>query len=77
MDPIELANPEQLVARMPAGAKSDLLEWADSGDLPAYLGTVVSREIPIDNILNPDPKIQIRDDKPLNEYFLLRQLGMF
>jgi hypothetical protein len=53
------------------------LEWAPSGDLPAYLGLVVSQEIPIENILNPDPKIQITDDNPLNEYFLLRQVGLF
>jgi spermidine synthase len=77
MDPIETAAPEQLAARMPAGARNDLLEWAGSGDLSAYLGSVLSREIPIENILNPDPRIQISDDCPLNEYFLLRQLGMF
>jgi hypothetical protein len=77
MDPIEMPTPEQLAARMPAGAKNDLLEWADSRDLPAYLGQVVSQEIPIENVLNPDPKIQITDDNPLNEYFLLRQMGLF
>jgi spermidine synthase len=77
MDPIEIPTLEQLAARMPAGAKNDLLEWDTSGDLPAYLGLVVSQEIPIKNILNPDPKIQITDDNPLNEYFLLRQVGLF
>lgn len=76
MDPIEIPSPEQLAARIPAAAKDDLLEWDTSGDLPAYLGRVVSQEIPIENILNPDPKIQITDDKPLNEYFLLRQVGL-
>ncbi len=76
MEPIEIPTPEQLAARMPAGAKNDLLEWNPSGDLPAYLGLVVSQEIPIENILNPDPKIQITDDNPLNEYFLLRQVGL-
>jgi predicted membrane-bound spermidine synthase len=77
MVPIEMPTPEQLAARMPAGAKDDLLEWAASRDLPAYLGQVVSQEIPIENVLNPDPKIQITDDNPLNEYFLLRQAGLF
>jgi predicted membrane-bound spermidine synthase len=77
MDPIEMPTPEQLAARMPARAKNDLLEWAASRDLPAYLGQVVSQEIPIENVLNPDPKIQITDDNPLNEYFLLRQAGLF
>jgi predicted membrane-bound spermidine synthase len=77
MDPIEIPTPEQLAARMPAGAKNDLLEWDTSGDLSAYLGRVVSQEIPIENVLSPDPKIQIIDDNPLNEYFLLRQVGLF
>jgi spermidine synthase/MFS family permease len=77
MEPIEIPTPEQLAARMPAGAKNDLLEWDTSRGLPAYLGLVVSREIPIENVLNPDPKIQITDDNPLNEYFLLRQVGLF
>ena len=71
-----MASPEQLAARMPARAKSDLLEWDASGDLPAYLGQVVSQEVPFANILNPDPKIQITDDRPLNEYFLLQQAGL-
>jgi predicted membrane-bound spermidine synthase len=77
MDPIEIPTPEQLAARMPAGAKNDLLEWSASRDLPAYLRQVVSQEIPIENVLNPDPQIQITDDDPLNEYFLLLQLGLF
>ena len=75
MDPIEIPSLEQLAARMPAKAKSDLLEWDASGDLPAYLGSVISQEIPIKNILNPDATIRITDDNPLNEYFLLRQVG--
>jgi spermidine synthase/MFS family permease len=77
MDPIEIPSLEQLAARMPANAKNDLLEWDTSRDLPAYLGLVISQEIPIANILNPDPKIQITDDNPLNEYFMLRQVGLF
>jgi spermidine synthase len=76
MEPIEIPTPEQLASRMPAGAKNDLLEWDTSGDLPAYLGRIVSQEIPIENVLNPDLKIQITDDNPLNEYFLLRQAGL-
>jgi hypothetical protein len=32
--------------------------------------------MPIGNYLNLDPEIQITDDDPLNEYFLLRQLGL-
>jgi predicted membrane-bound spermidine synthase len=75
MDPIEIPPLEKLAARLPAKAKTDLLEWDASGNLPAYLGSVISQEIPIKNVLNPDATIRITDDNPLNEYFLLRQAG--
>ena len=77
MDPIQVPPPEQLAARMPAAAKEDLLEWSPSQDLPGYLGLVVIREIPLPDVLNSNLEIQITDDHPLNEYFLLRQKGLF
>jgi spermidine synthase len=77
LDPIEVPPPEQLLARMPARAQNDLLEWADTRDLPEYVGRVFVREIPVGQILNPNPEIQITDDNPLNEYFLLRQLRWY
>jgi hypothetical protein len=52
------------------------LEWSHTGDLPAYVAQAVLREIPVEQSLNPDPAIQITDDHPLNEYFLLRQRGL-
>ena len=76
VEPIEIPTLEQLVARMPDRAKTDLLEWETARDLPAYLESVLSQEIPIANILHPDQKIRITDDRPLNEYFLLRQAGL-
>ena len=74
MKPIEQLDPAQLATRMPATAKKDLLEWNDSQDVPAYLGQVVTNELSIDKLLNPNPQIQITDDRPFNEYFLLRRL---
>jgi predicted membrane-bound spermidine synthase len=77
LDPIENISPKQLAARLPVGASNDLLEWSDSRDLPSYLDRVISREIPVETLLNPNPEIQITDDDPLNEYFLLRDAGLF
>ena len=37
---------------------------------------VAAQEIPLQNVLNSDPKIEITDDSPINEYFLLRQIGI-
>jgi len=74
MEPIEIPDREQLAARLPTQARGDLMEWNSSGDLTSYFGTVAAQEIPLQNVLNSDPKIEITDDNPLNEYFLLRQL---
>jgi hypothetical protein len=41
--------------------------------VPGYIGLVIYHEIPPAKILNPDPKVQITDDQPYNEYFLLRE----
>ena len=74
MEPIEQIDAEQLTARMPESAKKDLVEWNDSKDAMAYLNKVITNEVSIPALLNPDPKIQITDDKPFNEYFLIRRL---
>jgi len=74
MEPIEQLNAGQLAARMPETARQDLLEWNDVKDAPAYLGQVLSREYPASYKFNPDPSIQVTDDQPFNEYFLLRHL---
>jgi spermidine synthase len=74
MEPIEPLDAQQLVARMPEPAKKDLMEWNDHKDVAAYLEGVVTNEISMPSVLNPDPKIQVTDDRPYNEYFLLRRL---
>ena len=73
-EPIETLDAHQLTAQMPEGARTDLLEWTSIGDVSAYIGLVVTNEIPLSEILNSDPTIQITDDHPFNEYFLLRRL---
>jgi spermidine synthase len=73
-EPIEQLDANQLASRMPESAKKDLLEWNDSQNAPAYIGLVVNREVFVPRLLNPDPKVQITDDRPYNEYFLLRRL---
>jgi spermidine synthase len=72
MEPIEHLTVEQLLARMPPGAKKDLMQWAGNSAPAQYLGNVVSNEVPTEKLLNPDPSIRVTDDKPYNEYYLLR-----
>jgi hypothetical protein len=80
MQPMEEATAGQLAARLPPKAQADLTEWMEPGKLPtlpACFQAVLSNETPIALMLNPDPKIEISDDQPFNEYYLLRQWGVF
>jgi spermidine synthase len=74
VQPLPVLTGEQAAARMPADAQRDLLEWNPGPTLPAYLNQVLTNEHPFEKLLDPDPRIIITDDKPFNEYFLLRRL---
>jgi spermidine synthase len=74
MQPIASLDATQLVARMPAPAKADFLEWAGSQDAVGYLARVITNEYSLQANLNPDLNVQVTDDQPYNEYFLLRRL---
>jgi spermidine synthase len=74
MQPIERVDSAQLIARMPDAAKKDLLEWHDSQDATAYLARVITNECSVPLSLNPDLDVQVTDDQPYNEYFMLRRL---
>jgi spermidine synthase len=74
MEPIKQLDAAQLAARMPDSAKKDLLEWNRSQDATAYLEEVVTNEYSTPLSLNPDLDVQVTDDRPFNEYFLLRRL---
>jgi spermidine synthase/predicted MFS family arabinose efflux permease len=77
MDSLPILTGAQLAARMPAAAQKDLLEWSPTADLPVCLERLVSQSTAVEDILYPDPEIRITDDRPYNEYFLLRRLDLF
>jgi spermidine synthase len=72
-EPIPNLSANQLASRMPAAAAIDLLEWDPSEVVADYVQQALSNEIPIESALNPDPRIRITDDRPYNEYFLIRR----
>jgi spermidine synthase len=74
MSPIPALDADALAARMPPAAQRDLLEWAPVTNAPACLNAVLRREISVPRCLNPDLDVQVTDDEPYNEYFLLRIL---
>ena len=73
LDPLATWDAAELALRMPSAARQDLLEWSSSKNLAAYLGQVMLKEFPIEKELASDPRIRITDDRPFNEYFLLRR----
>ena len=74
MQPIPRLTAKQLVAGMPVAAQNDLLEWTQPKDAVAYISQVIDHEYSITGALNPDPGVEVTDDQPYNEYFLLRWL---
>ncbi|HZF00929.1 MAG TPA: hypothetical protein VE344_03440 [Methylomirabilota bacterium] len=72
-NPIASLDAGQLAAKMPAAAQKDLLEWS-SDNVTNYISRVVSKEMPAADLLNPDLNVQITDDRPFNEYFLIRRM---
>jgi predicted membrane-bound spermidine synthase len=77
MEPIPENSAAELAARMPSAARKDLLEWSKGAELGSYLDRVLGAETPATNNLSPNPAIRISDTQPYNEYFLLRQWGLF
>ena len=73
MEPIPSLSSAELVARLPEKARQDLLEWSDTTNCEAYLEKVISHEIPMEKILEGQSGAQVTDDRPYNEYFLLRE----
>jgi spermidine synthase len=77
MEPIPPATGQQLAARMPPAAQKDLVEWWRPGNVPVYLNAELSREHQMSNVLNVALDYHITDDRPFNEYYLLRRWGIY
>jgi spermidine synthase len=72
MTPFETPTTEKMVSRLSVAGKKDLSEWTKE-DLRSDIATVLGNEIPISNLLGPNPSMAVTDDHPYNEYFLLRR----
>ena len=74
MDPLPIAPSSVLAARLPATATSDFVEWGPSATSPQQFDLVLSREVLLEKLLAQDPRVPaMRDDQPINEYYLLRR----
>lgn len=72
MSPLETPTTEEMIRRLPAKAQKDLLEWSHKG-LNSDISSILANEIPVAYLLSSDQSMVINDDRPYNEYFLLRR----
>jgi spermidine synthase len=62
-----------LASHMPPAAVADMLEWGPDSSPVKQIEAVLSKEIPIQEMIAADPSAPaLSDDRPVNEYFLLR-----
>jgi spermidine synthase len=67
---------EELVQRMPASAVADMMEWGPFHTPAAQFAAMLNSEFPLETLLSASPQtLAMQDDRPVNEYFLLRILG--
>ncbi len=71
---LEAIGPTELARRLPARAVTDLLEWWPGVDPAEPFRAVLSQEVPIGDLVALAPRAPaLSDDRPYNEYFLLRR----
>jgi len=72
--PLENVSAHVLAERMPEAAAKDLVEWGPESTPEAQLALVLSREYRLDFATTTPGVPPMTDDRPMNEYFLLRRL---
>jgi hypothetical protein len=74
MRPIPDWTPEQLVSHMPKSAIADMMEWGPQPTPEKQFAVVLESEFPIDQMIAEAPNAPpLQDDRPVNEYYVLRQ----
>jgi spermidine synthase len=72
--PIPERSAVDLASRLPPRAAADLTEWFEGITVPQLMERLLAREIKPDRFLASAPQTPaLVDDRPINEYFLLRR----
>ncbi len=72
--PLPSTSGFELASRLPPGAIVDLLEWGPRTTAEGQFDLIVRNEIPVEGLIEESPRTPgLRDDLPVNEYFLLRR----
>lgn len=74
--PINSISAAALASRLPATATQDLLEWGPSSNAVSQFQSVLDREKQVQDLVRGAPSAPLlTDDRPVNEYYLLRQMS--
>jgi len=74
--PIPNRSAQELAARLPASARTDLVEWGPYRTPEAQFAALLKKEVAVDDLLRMAPSVAaMTDDRPINEYYLLRELS--
>jgi spermidine synthase len=72
--PIPKLTVDQLMAKLPEAVQVDIREWSPPNiTTRMFVERLVSQEFPMKEVLHPNPDFSITDDRPFNEYFVLRR----
>jgi hypothetical protein len=75
-EPLTEPTVDEFVARLPLEARSDLWEWNRSyEELDAFVAAILATRIDIERVLGNNPDVRIEDDRPYNEYYLVRAVA--
>jgi len=75
IEPLPEIDISRLPQPLPPAAVRDLVEWDPDWTPDELLGQVLSQEVKMTNFLALSPETPaIQDDRPINEYFLLRKV---
>ena len=73
-EPIPERTPAEAAARLPPAAQADLVEWSPDKNAERLFASVLERKRSFGRLIDrvPDAPV-LTDDRPVNEYYLLRQ----
>lgn len=75
MQPIPSITASDMARKLPARATADLVEWKKDRTPESLFGEVLEAEQPLNDYIAPAPAVSpITDNRPINEYFLLRRM---
>lgn len=73
--PIPSLSAQALASRLPPKAVADVMEWEPGESAESHFAAVLRKEVPLDALIGADPRAPtLSDDRPVNEYYLLRRL---